>query len=266
MNQLEQMNEKLFEAQLLERELMRDLTDQELMIVFEHGKDYFIYEYLGMSENEYKGLKKITELISTYCTKTYDDYDRVLNSEGLEIPFAALETIVNDLKERIKPQKPAKVVHAQNRGEVTCSVSKMPEGDRVQAFDLDRQLIPVDPIAELHNQIEAIFNKDNRFWFDRYINIMGSVEPLAKNILKLKHDFEKIIADPDSLFAAVIDDIKDEVVAQYCRILLEDRGAEYLLEKELVDEIVDALWKASDNIRISTKTSFEPGMCVIVVK
>ena len=35
MNQLEQMNQKLFEAQLLERELMRDLTDQELMIVFE---------------------------------------------------------------------------------------------------------------------------------------------------------------------------------------------------------------------------------------
>ena len=55
---------------MLERELMRDLTDAELMIVFEHGKDYFITEYLGMDESEYKGLLKITQLISAYCTKT----------------------------------------------------------------------------------------------------------------------------------------------------------------------------------------------------
>lgn len=269
MNQLEQMNEKLFEAQLLERELMRDLTDQELMIVFENGKDYFIYDYLGMSEDEYKGMKKLTELLSAYCTQTYDEYENVLYSGDLMLPLAALETIVNDIKAREQSKvtcKNSKITEAKNKGELTCSVSKIPEGDQAQLYDLDEQMCCMDPIMDLHNQIEALFTDENKFWFDRYIGVMGSVEPLVKNISQLKDKFSKIDSDPDALYTAIIDDIKDEVVAQYCKILLEDRGAEYRLESDLVDEIVDALWKVSENIHILTRSTSESRMCAIVVK
>lgn len=263
MNQLEQMNQKLFEAQLLERELMRDLTDAELMIVFEYGKDYFITEYLGMSESEYKGLLKITQLISAYCTKTYDEYEAVLNEGDLDIPLAALKTIVHDLEDRIpcsNPYYPEKLQEAKCKGEVTCSVSKMPEGESVKPFDFS-DLTPIDPLQQM---IEDLFTDENRFWFSRYMALVGSVEQIAHSLSQ--EDLERVIKTPHLFFASIIDFIKDKVVDEYYNLLLKEKGVPYILEDEIVDEIVEQLWKKNTNIVIMTRNTNNPNMTEIVVK
>lgn len=262
MNQLEQMNQKLFEAQLLERELMRDLTDQELMIVFEYGKEYFLTNYLGMNEAEYQGLIKITQLISAYCTKTYDDYEAVLNSGDLDIPLAALETIVNDLKEHCLCTNPyaEKVQSAIKSGDVTCSVSKLPDGESVKPFDFG-DMTPIDPLQKM---IEDLFTDENRFWFGRYMALVGSVEQIANSLSQ--EDLERVIKTPHLFFASIIDFIKDKVVDEYCRILLKDKGVPYILEEEIVDEIVEQLWKKNTNIVIMTRNTNNPNMTEIVVK
>lgn len=263
MNQLEQMNQKLFEAQLLERELMRDLTDAELMIVFEYGKDYFITEYLGMSESEYKGLLKITQLISAYCTKTYDEYEAVLNEGDLDIPLAALKTIVHDLEDRIpcsNPYYPEKLQEAKCKGEVTCSVSKMPEGESVKPFDFS-DLTPIDPLQQM---IEDLFTDENRFWFNRYMALVGSVEQIANSLSQ--EDLERVIKTPHLFFASIIDFIKDKVVDEYYNLLLKEKGVPYILEDEIVDEIVEQLWKKNTNIVIMTRNTNNPNMTEIVVK
>lgn len=262
MNQLEQMNQKLFEAQLLERELMRDLTDQELMIVFEEGKDYFITQYLGMNAEEYEGLKVITRLISAYCTKTYDDYEEVLRTENLDIPLAALETIVNDIRDRKPCSNPfcERVTEAIKKGEATCSVSKIPEGETVSPFDFS-DMIPVNP---LHSMIEDLFTEENRFWFDRYIALVGSVDPIATSLNP--DDLAKVVHNPHLFFASIIDFIKDKVVDEYCNLLLESKGVPYILEQEIIDEIVEQLWKKNTNIVIMTRDTNNPNMTEIVVK
>lgn len=263
MNQLEQMNQKLFEAQLLERELMRDLTDEELMIVFEYGKDYFITEYLGMSEPEYKGLLKITQLISAYCTKTYDEYEAVLNEGDLDIPLAALKTIVNDLEGHIpctNPYYPNKLKDARGKGAVTCSVSKMPEGEPAKPFDFS-DLTPIDPLQQM---IEDLFTDENRFWFNRYMALVGSVEQIANSLSQ--EDLSRVMKTPHLFFASIIDFIKDKVVDEYYNLLLEDRGVPYILEDEIVDEVVEKLWKSNDNITIRTWSTETPHMTEIVVK
>lgn len=263
MNQLEQMNQKLFEAQLLERELMRDLTDAELMIVFEYGKDYFITEYLGMSESEYKGLLKITQLISAYCTKTYDEYEAVLNEGDLDIPFAALKTIVNDLEGRIpctNPHYPKKLKDARGKGAVTCSVSKIPEGESVKPFDFS-DLTPIDPLQQM---IEDLFTDENRFWFNRYMALVGSVEQIANSLSQ--EDLERVIKTPHLFFASIIDFIKDKVVDEYYNLLLKEKGVPYILEDEIVDEVVEKLWQSNDNIIIRTWSTNTPHMTEIVVK
>lgn len=264
MNQLEQMNQKLFEAQLLERELMRDLTDEELMIVFEHGKDYFITEYLGMDEAEYKGLLKITQLISAYCTKTYDEYEAVLNSGDLNIPLAALKTIVNDLEDHIPCSDPYcsdKLQEAKCRGEITCSVSKMPEGEPAKPFDFSDMETPEDPLQQM---IEDLFTDENRFWFNRYMALIGSVEQIACSLSQ--EDLARVIKTPHLFFASIIDFIKDKVVDEYYNLLLKEKGVPYILEDEIVDEVVEKLWKSNDNITIRTWSTETPHMTEIVVK
>lgn len=264
MNQLEQMNQKLFEAQLLERELMRDLTDAELMIVFEHGKDYFITEYLGMDESEYKGLLKITQLISAYCTKTYEEYEAVLNEGDLDIPLVALKTIVNDLEGHIpcaNPHYPKKLKDARGKGAVTCSVSKMPEGEPAKPFDFSDMGTPEDPLQQM---IEDLFTDENRFWFNRYMALIGSVEQIANSISQ--EDLARVMKTPHLFFASIIDFIKDKVVDEYCNLLLKEKGVPYILEDEIVDEVVEKLWKSNDNITIRTWSTKTPHMTEIVVK
>lgn len=262
MNQLEQMNQKLFEAQLLERELMRDLTDQELMIVFEEGKDYFITQYLGMNAEEYEGLKVITKLISAYCTKTYDDYEEVLRTENLGIPLSALESIVNDIKDRMPCSNPfcEKVTEAIEKGEATCSVSKMPEGESGTPFDFS-DMVPVNPLRET---IESLFTDENHFWFDRYMSLGGSIENITTSLSQ--EDLAKVIKTPHLFFASIIDFIKDKVVDEYYKLLLKDKGAPYIIEDEIVDEVVEKLWQNNNNITIRTWSTKTPHMTEIVVK
>ena len=242
---------------------MRYLTDEELMIVFEHGKDYFITEYLGMDEAEYKGLLKITQLISAYCTKTYDEYEAVLDEGDLDIPLAALKTIVNDLEGHIpcsNPYYPKKLKDARGKGAVTCSVSKMPEGEHAKPFDFS-DLTPIDPLQQM---IEDLFTDENRFWFNRYMALIGSVEQIANS--RSQEDLERVIKTPHLFFASIIDFMKDKVVDEYYNLLLKDRGVPYILEDEIVDEVVEKLWESNDNITIKTWSTKTPHMTEIVVK
>ena len=205
---------------------MRDLTDAELMIVFEHGKNYFITEYLGMDEAEYKGLLKITQLISAYCTKTYDEYEVVLNSGDLDIPLAALKTIVNDLENHVPCSNPYcqdKLQEAKYKGEVTCSVSKMPEGEPVGSFDFT----DITPEDTLQRMIENLFTDENRFWFDRYMTLVGSVEQIANSLSQ--EDLTRVIKTPHLFFASLIDFIKDKVVDEYHSLLLKEKGVPYII-------------------------------------
>jgi hypothetical protein len=136
----------------------------------------------------------------------------------------------------------------------------MPEGESVKPFDFS-DLTPIDPLQQM---IEDLFTDENRFWFNRYMALVGSVEQIANSLSQ--EDLERVIKTPHLFFASIIDFIKDKVVDEYYNLLLKEKGVPYILEDEIVDEIVEQLWKKNTNIVIMTRNTNNPNMTEIVVK
>jgi len=211
------MNDELM---LLEKDLLRDLTETEKNLLKKLGWRKFISEYLGMNESEYFTLRKITKLISAYCTQTEDVYDAELASKKhrdlLPLVAITLKCILNDVEREIKSDE-------------------TPEEDEDPKFKA--QLL-----ATLLNEIP----ENEHIWLEYYLKMVTDYTPIM-DIIDEADDYE----DSDEMSGDLLDAIKDSVIEACIEELREKETIE--LPTPILTEVTSAIWHSDENVRIEIK-------------
>lgn len=222
----EQMNGKVCTIKELEDVLtnntfMRNLTADEINIILDNGLNYFIHETLGMSDEEFEGFKKIKRIISAYCTKSQEDFDRELNND-IEIPYYALKTIVNALEERMKDKACKETITTTTKESVDETESKA---------------------AELCNLLNKIPNSADN-WMRCYVKYVKYHSQVLDAMKK-----DSMNETEDQKVGNILDAIKDSVIDACIEKLKTDGEIE--LDPEIMSEVTSKLWHTEDNIRIN---------------
>mgnify|MGYP004554257023 FL=1 len=211
------MNDELM---LLEKDLLRDLTETEKNLLKKLGWRKFISEYLGMNESEYFTLRKITKLISAYCTQTEDVYDAELGSKKhrdlLPLVAITLKCILNDVEREIKSDE-------------------TPEEDEDPKYRA--QLL-----ATLLNEIP----ENEHIWLEYYLKMVTDYSPIM-DIIDDADDYE----DSDEMSGDLLDAIKDSVIEACIEELREKETME--LPTPILTEVTSAIWHSDENVRIEIK-------------
>jgi len=105
----EKMKEIAETIGLLEKDLMRDLSEKEVELVATKGWRHFLFNHIGMSEEEYSTLKKTRELLSQYLTGTDESYHAALKKCDENVYFL-LRDLASDIeqmdrKKQVVPEK-----------------------------------------------------------------------------------------------------------------------------------------------------------------
>lgn len=210
------MNDELM---LLEKDLLRDLTETEKNLLKKIGWRKFISEYLGMNESEYFTLRKITKLISAYCTQTEDVYDAELNSkkhkELLPLVAITLKCILNDVEETIKPEEEKEDKDPKYRAQL---------------------------LATLLNEIP----ENEHIWLEYYLKMVTDYSPIM-DIIDDADEYE----DSDEMSGDLLDAIKDSVIDACIDNLREKETME--LPTPILTEVTSAIWHSDENVRIEIK-------------
>lgn len=211
------MNDELM---LLEKDLLRDLTETEKNLLKKIGWRKFISEYLGMNESEYFTLRKITKLISAYCTQTEDVYDAELNSKKhrdlLPLVAVTLKCILNDVETTIK-------------------------NDEVEEEDEDPKY-RAQLLATLLNEIP----ENEHIWLEYYLKMVTDYSPIM-DIIDDADDYE----DSDEMSGDLLDAIKDSVIEACIEELHTKEAME--LPTPILTEVTSAIWHSDENVRIEIK-------------
>lgn len=211
--------------QELSNTLMRDLTKEELNLILEKGVDYFISEKLGMNESEFNGLKKIEDIISAYCTKSQEDFDKELEGD-IEVPYYALKSIVNAMEDKMKGKA------TKEHEDEGCPVDSDDQCDETGAKALE--------LCSLLNKIPG--SADN--WMREYVKLVkdhSSVLDVLKSGQCPQTEDERI--------GDILDAIKDSVI-DACIEKLKAEG-EIELDPEIMSEVTSKIWHSKDNVRIN---------------
>ena len=90
---IEQMKESLKTIKLLEKDLMRDLTEEEKEVVMYKGWEEFLFgnNYLGFSEDDYKEMKALRAIISAFYTQSEEELDKLVQNSPKEVYFVLRE-------------------------------------------------------------------------------------------------------------------------------------------------------------------------------
>ena len=105
----ELMKENLKTIKLLEKDLMRDLTEEEKEIVINNGWEAFLFKHLGFTDNDFKELKALKAIISAFYTQSEDIFEEAIKNcpEGA---YFVLRDIVDAIEDNqscsLSAQKP----------------------------------------------------------------------------------------------------------------------------------------------------------------
>lgn len=93
----EQMKENLKTIKLLEKDLMRDLTDAEREIVINKGWEEFLFNHLGFTDEDFSELKAIKSIISAFYTQGEDAFAKAVRNAPESVYFV-LRDIVDEIE------------------------------------------------------------------------------------------------------------------------------------------------------------------------
>lgn len=94
---IEQMKESLKTVRLLEKDLMRDLTNEEKDIVVNKGWEEFLFEYLNMSKEDYVELRALKNIISAFYTQDESELDNAIINAPFEV-YYVLKDIMDKME------------------------------------------------------------------------------------------------------------------------------------------------------------------------
>lgn len=105
----ELMKENLKTIKLLEKDLMRDLTEEEKEIVINNGWEAFLFKHLGFTDEDFKELKALKAIISAFYTQNENIFEEAIKNcpEGA---YFVLRDIVDAIEDNqpcsLSAQKP----------------------------------------------------------------------------------------------------------------------------------------------------------------
>lgn len=115
------MLSKLYDV---EKVILRDLEPTEAEFILNKGEELFYAEMLGWDEQDFRLMKRMTEIISAYCTMHYDEYrEKLKKDDSLLIPVASvLKTIASEIEEFVEENKKEKESEASKLAQRTADV------------------------------------------------------------------------------------------------------------------------------------------------
>ena len=171
-----------------------------------------------MNESEFNGLKKIEDIISAYCTKSQEDFDKELDGD-IEIPYYALKSIVNAMEDKMKG---------------TASEEKCSEEATV---DVGGKAVA---LCNLLNKIPE--SADN--WVREYVKLVKDHTSVLDVFKQDQSGYTE-----DEKVGDIVDAIKDAVI-DACIEKLKVEG-EIELDPEIMSEVTSKIWHSTDNVRIN---------------
>lgn len=210
---------------LLERDLHRELTDDEAAVAFAHGIDA-VLEGIGMTGEKYKNYKLLIELISTYYTKDFIDFEKLLHSKDFSGAYQLLlDFVIASTSQEIGVG--GFDLGSDEDCEDACDeVCEEEESRTDDGFTLAEGLAAVfAAIPECESE-----------WVEDYVELDPDFSAISKFISDLIDDEEDHFVEEE--IGNALDIIKDTVVEKTAAKIAES-GDSVKLREDLLNEVVE---------------------------
>lgn len=213
----EQMKENLKTIKLLEKDLMRDLTDAERKIVINKGWEEFLFNHLGFTDEDFSELKAIKSIISAFYTQDEDAFNQAVRNAPESVYFV-LRDIVDEI-ERLEP----------------C---ECPVGNPAVEEEKD----PLEDYVQFMQELYLNLPKGETPWFNKL------TEEIHKTLFDVykKHRNDKNDVCDNILSGIMTDAVKDEVIKAMVEDLKAGKTVEMTNDEYL--EVADFLCEHEDRV------------------
>lgn len=92
-----ELKQRAVDIDLLEKDLMRDLTEKEKDLVSEEGFEA-LFNKLGLSIKDAHLIRRIKDIFGAYLTLEPEEYEAIINKENNSDVIEVLEDVLLDLK------------------------------------------------------------------------------------------------------------------------------------------------------------------------
>ena len=99
-----ELKQKSIDIDLLEKDLMRDLTEEEKDLVVNEGFKAFLDDN-GITINDLHVIKRVREIFGSFFTGDIDVYEELVNKSDNEKVIEVLEDVLKELKKEKKEEK-----------------------------------------------------------------------------------------------------------------------------------------------------------------
>ena len=225
----EQMKENLKTIKLLEKDLMRDLTDVEREIVINKGWEEFLFKHLGFTDEDFSELKAIKSIISAFYTQDEDAFAKAVRNAPESVYFV-LRDIIDEI-ERLEP----------------C---ECPEGNPA----VEEKKDPLEDYVKFMQELYLNLPKGETPWFNK---LTEDLHEKLFTIYKSNRNETQDCSD-DVLSGIMTDAVKDEVI----KALVEDLKAgktvemtndEYLEVADFLAENENKFFLNNNNGKVTLK-------------
>ena len=213
----EQMKENLKTIKLLEKDLMRDLTDAEREIVINKGWEEFLFNHLGFTDEDFSELKAIKSIISAFYTQDEDAFAKAVRNAPESVYF-----VLRDIVDEMEDLEPC-----------TCPVDEPKEEEKK------------DPVADYIRFMQDLYTnlpKGETPWFNK---LTEDLHKKLFTVYKANRNETQDCSD-DALGGIMTDAVKDEVVKAMIEDLKAGKTVEMTNDEYL--EVADFLCEHEDRV------------------
>lgn len=228
---IEQMKEGLKTIELLEKDLMRDLTKEEKDVVMNEGWEKFLFgeDHLNFTEEDYKELKALKEIISAFYTQ-----DEAVLEECIEKAPEGIAFVLKDILDRLDAN-------------TLCSD---PYKDKEECHQTETPVKKSNPIDDFVIFLEDLYDavpKREKDWFNKL------TEDIRKDLFKVFRENRNEHQDcsDDILGGIITDAVKDGVVKDMVEKLKKGEAVEMTNDEYM--EVADYLCQHEDHIFLSNE-------------
>lgn len=228
----EQMKESLKTIKLLEKDLMRDLTKEEKEIVINDGWETFLFDYLGITDDEFKELKYLKQIISAFYTQDESKLEELIKEAPTGIYFTLM-----DIADMIDAAAPCSNSYCEDKAEGN------PVSDKAEVGEKDQTAEYAQFMEDLYNSLP----KGETPWFNQLS------EDIHNKLFKVykEHRNEKTDCSDNCLCGVMTDAVKDEVIKDMVNKLKSGEVVDMTNDEYL--EVADFLCQTEDHIFLSNE-------------
>lgn len=224
-----QMMEGFNNIELLEKDLMRDLTDKEKKVILTEGWEKFLFgpENLNFSEEDYKELKALRKIISAFYTQDETEFLKAIKNSPESIYYVLME-IIKTIEDN----------QACSNTDADCK-------------NVCTKEIKHDPVQEFVQFLQDVYDKvpkGDRSWFNK---LTDSDRKRLFEEVYLKERNEMQDCDDNTLSGILTDAVKDFVIEDMVAKLKNKEVVEMTNDEYL--EVADYLCKHENHIFLSNE-------------